>query len=64
MNDRNLKTSVKDCIDDLIETCDFAGLYRTYAWKRDRWQNGFSDICRLEREIGDAARAGTLSGNT
>jgi len=62
MNDRNLKPSVKDCIDDLIETCNFPELYRTYAWKRDRWQNGFSDICRLEREIGDAARAGTLSG--
>ncbi len=61
MNDRNLKTSVKDCIDDLIETCDFPELYRTYAWKRDLWQNGFPDICRLEREIGDAARTGTLS---
>ena len=61
MNDRNLKTSVKDCIDDLIETCDFPELYRTYAWKRDLWQNGFPDICRLEREVGDAARAGTLS---
>ncbi len=61
MNDRNLKPSVKDCIDDLIETCNFPELYRTYAWKRDRWQDGFPDICRLEREIGDAARAGTLS---
>ena len=61
MNDWNLKPSVKDRIDDLIETCDFAERYRTYAWKRDRWQNGFPDICRLERDIGDAARAGTLS---
>lgn len=61
MNDRNLKPSVKDCIDNLIEICDFAELYRTYAWKRDRWQSGFPDICRLEREIGDAARTGTLS---
>ena len=62
MNDRNLKTSVKDCIDNLIETSSFPELYRTYAWKRDVWQNGFPDICRLEREIGGAARAGTLSG--
>ena len=31
MNDRNLKPSVKDCIDDLIETCNFPELYRTYA---------------------------------
>lgn len=57
MNDHTLKTSVKD----LIETCDVPELYRTYAWKRDTWRNGFPDICRLEREIGGAARAGTLS---
>jgi len=61
MNNQNLNTSKKDSIGDLIETCDFPDLYRTYAWKRDLWQNGFPDICRLEREVGDAARAGTLS---
>ena len=61
MNNQNLNTSKKDSIGDLIETCDFPDLYRTYAWKRDLWQNGFPEICRLEREVGDAARAGTLS---
>lgn len=61
MSDHNTRTSVKERIDHLIRTCDFAGLYRAYAWKRDLWQNGFPYICRLEREIGDAAREGTLS---
>ncbi|WP_292393012.1 hypothetical protein [Methanoculleus sp. UBA303] len=61
MNGHTIKAPVRERIDNLIKTCDFADLYRTYAWKRDRWQNGFPDICRLEHEIGDAARAGTLS---
>lgn len=61
MSNRNLKTSVKERIDCLTETGDFPALYRAYAWKRDLWKNGFPDIARLEREIGDAARAGTLS---
>ncbi|MCC7555097.1 MULTISPECIES: hypothetical protein [Methanoculleus] len=61
MNDQTLKPSIKNRISDLIATCDFAELYRKYAWKRDVWQNGFPDICRLERGTGDAARAGTLS---
>lgn len=61
MSDHTLKASVKDSIGNLIETCDLAELYHTYAWKQDLWQNGFPEICRLERNIGSAVRTGTLS---
>lgn len=57
----NLQKNLTSRIENLIGIIDFPTLYKNYQWKSDNWENGFSEICFLEKEIGSAARSGTLS---
>ncbi|KUG19246.1 hypothetical protein ASZ90_011038 [hydrocarbon metagenome] len=45
----------------LLYDNDLAGLYRSYRWGSDLWEDGFPDIARLEHEVSEAARNGRLS---
>lgn len=56
-----LTNSVTKQIENMFETMDFPSLYKNYAWKNDRWTNGFPEIYSLECVIGEATRNGTLS---
>jgi len=57
----NLPGAVVAEIQNLLERTDLAALYKDYVWKNDRWENGFPEIRNLERIVGAAIRAGTLS---
>lgn len=46
----------KKNVEKLMEKVDFVKNYEGYNWKRDTWENGFPNICRLELMVSKLAK--------
>jgi hypothetical protein len=47
---------IQQQLDRLLNDLNFPQRYREYRWKGDTYDNGFPDLCRLEKEISAAAK--------
>jgi len=47
----DLPESLKKQITQFVDCQDWVGLYKDYLWHNDTWENGFSDILRLETQM-------------
>lgn len=45
----NLSDALQNQLIDFFKENDFATLYKSYAWRRDTYPNGFPDILKLAR---------------
>lgn len=55
-----ISNNVQKEVDHLLTELDLRNYYCSYSWKSDTWQAGFPEICRLEREISNAALMGKI----
>lgn len=58
---KNLTNDLQDQLMEFFRKQDFAKLYKSYAWRRDTYHNGFPDILNLEHDICRAAKNGKIS---
>jgi hypothetical protein len=56
-----LSSDLKDRIDKFILMTNFRDLYQGYDWGKDRWNQGFSDILKLELALTKAATNNLLN---
>lgn len=56
-----LTSSQQDTLDGMLQDLRFPRLYKTFSWRGDTWKKGFSELCRLEKEISQAARGKMLT---
>lgn len=55
-----LPPDLQRSLEDFVRTYDFVALYMKYNWGNDNWQDGFSDILKLENEITKSAKNNQL----
>jgi len=48
---QTLNPVVTQDLDTFLQVQSFPDLYRAYAWRNDRFENAFPDICRLESQL-------------
>ena len=56
----NLSDALQNQLIDFFKENDFATLYKSYAWRRDTYPNGFPDILKLEQDC-KTARSNKIS---
>jgi len=55
-----VEKSIPPEINRFLQDQDLSALYQSYTWKKDTYENGFTDLFRLEKEISFAARHNSL----
>ncbi|MBF8264972.1 MAG: hypothetical protein HW384_836 [Dehalococcoidia bacterium] len=56
-----LSLQVQGCIETFLADHDLGSLYREYNWDQDTWENGFSEMRKLEVDLTMAAKNGCLT---
>jgi len=56
-----LSFQLRSSIEDFLSQRDLGSLYKRYTWTTDTWEDGFSDMRELERDLSTSAAAGYLT---